>query len=202
MVDSVVEFRGLDSFISAIERSNGNRNKAAKLAINDTARKKRTEGKKAIREQVNLKASYVNRNLRLTRKASVRDLGATIGGRNRPTQLSRYAARRLTKKAKHPERSKGYPELNIPPGRKLAGVSVKVKAGGTRHKMRGAFLLPLQNTDRLGVAVRTGDEQDDYEILYGPSVGQVWQDVRQELAPGAEQRLSDEFIRQLNRLIR
>lgn len=201
MADAFVQFQGIDRFISSLERASANTNKAAKLAINDTARKKRTEGKKAIRDQVNLKASYVNQNLRLTRKASVADLGATISGRNRPTQLSRYGARRLTKKAKHPERSEGYPELDIPAGRKLAGVSVKVKAGGKRQKMRGAFLLPLNNTDRLGVAVRNGPDQSDYEILYGPSVGQVWRDVREDLAPGAEEQLSDEFIRQLNRFI-
>lgn len=190
---------GLAEVRSALGKAGSVSRKAAKLAINDTARRMRTAGSKAIREQVNLKAKYVNDRLRITEKATDDSPFAIISGRRRPTRLDRYGTKQLTKRAKHPERSRGDPLRGIPAGKKAAGVSVKVKRKGARKKMRGAFLIPLNDSGGLGVALRTGKGRNAYEVLHGPSVDQVWTDVREDLE--AEKRLNAEFQRQLKRLL-
>ena len=146
---------GLHEIEALLQRFGRVNRKAAKLAINDTARKLRVRGSREIRGQVNLKAAYVNKNLKVSQKASATSLRAVISAKRRPVLLTRYGAKQLTRKAKHPESSKGDPLRGIPPGRKAAGVSVRVKKGGPRKKMRGAFFIPLIG-GAMGVAVRTG----------------------------------------------
>jgi len=204
--DSFARIEGLAELRSSLGRSGRVSRKAARLAINDTARRMRSAGSKAIRQQVNLKAKYVNERLEVSKPATDKSLTAVISGRKRNTLLYRYGAKILTRKAKHPERSEGFPALGIPAGRKLAGVSVKVKKGGARKKMRGAFIARgLKKSGASAVAIplpgkyTTGNRR--FEALYGPSVHQVWTDVREELAPEAEKRLSAEFRRQLKRLL-
>ncbi|WP_435102356.1 phage tail protein [Arhodomonas sp. AD133] len=192
---------GLAEVRSALGKAGSVSRKAARLAINDTARRMRTAGSKAIREQVNLKAKYVNDRLRITEKATDDSPFAIISGRRRETRLDRYGAKQLTRKAKHPSRSEGDPLRGIPAGKKAAGISVKVKRGGPRKKMRGAFFIPLKDSGGLGVATRTGKGKNAYEVEHGPSVHQVWRDVREDLAPEAEERLNSEFQRQLKRLL-
>lgn len=198
MVNTLVRMDGLDEVRAALGRSGRVSRKAARLAINDTARKIRTASSKAVRDQVNLKAAYVNRHLRLTQRATDSELAAVISARTRPTRLARYGAKQLTRKA---PRATGDPSRNIPAGRKQAGVSVKVQKGGARRKMRGAFLIPLQSAGVEGVFVRTGSGDSDIEHLYGPSVDQVFQDVREDVAPDTETMLAREFRRQLKRLL-
>ncbi len=206
MANTYARIDGLAEVRSALGRAGGVARKAARLAINDTARKMRTAGSKAIREQVNLKAKYVNDRLDVSKKATDDSLSAIISGRQRNTLLYRYGAKVLTRKAKHPERSKGFPALGIPPGRKLAGVSVKVKRGGPRKKMRGAFIVHgLKDSKASAVAIpmegRYSSGNRKFDALYGPSVQQVWTDVREDLAPEAERRLNAEYQRQLKRLL-
>lgn len=200
-----VTIDGLDLVRASLRSSGKTVRRAARLAINDTARKTRTEGSKAIREQVSLKASYVRKHLQL-RPANDANLRATITATKRPVLLSRYGAKQLTRKAKQPRRSTGNPRWNIQPGRKSAGVSVKVKAQGPRKKMRSAFFIPLKagkyhSAGATGVAVRTGPRPDDYRVLHGPSVDQVWRDVREQVSPAAGVNLQRQFIRQLERLL-
>ncbi len=193
-----VRIDGLAEVRAALARAPRAAQRAAKLALNDTARKMRTAGSKAIRQQVNLKASYVNKHLRVSERARPKQLTAVISATKRPVLLSRYGAKQLTRKAKHPARSKGDPLRGISPGRKAAGVSVKVKA--QRKKMRGAFLVPgLRGSGVMGVAIRTGAGPNAIKVLHGPSVDQVWRDVREDIAPEAEAHLSREYRRQLAR---
>ena len=48
-----------------------------------------------------------------------------------------------------------------------------------------------------GVVQRTGTGRNDYRVLYGPSVDQVWSDVKDEVRPLIEPRLAAEFLKQL-----
>lgn len=200
----MVEFvgiRGLAKLQANIGRVGATSRKAARLAINDSARWGRSQGSKEIRRQVNLKASYVNKHLEVSKKASDKSLAAVISATKRPVLLNRYGAKQLTRKAKGSARSKGDPLRGIPAGRKSAGISVKVKARGSRKKMRGAFFVPLKGSGVMGLATRTGPKRDDYEVHYGPSVDQVWRSVRDDISPEVEARLAREFQRQLKRLL-
>ena len=48
-----------------------------------------------------------------------------------------------------------------------------------------------------GIAMRTGPRRNDYRILYGPSVDQIFRDVKDEIRPEVEQMLSDEVLKQM-----
>ncbi|MFW6021783.1 MAG: phage tail protein [Guyparkeria sp.] len=165
-------------------------------AINQTARKARTSASKEIRAQVRLKAGYVNEHLKVKRQATRSRPEAIIAGRDRPTRLARYGAKQLTRKAK--TGGTGDRLRRIPAGRKQAGVSVGVKRGGKRSKMRGAFMLPLRNSGVMGVFVRTGPGKKDIKHLYGPSVNQMLKSVFPKILPETADELSRQYERQLS----
>ncbi len=173
---------------------------AAQRAVNRTAERTSTAARRAIREQINLPAQYLTgtdssgrQRLGITKKASGADLEAVITGRQRPTSLARFIS--------------GAPA----PGR--AGVTVQVAPGFARF-MRRAFVIRLpagsgsvETKNNLGLAIRLRPDEvihnkrvmrqveGNLYLLYGPSVDQVFNTVREDVAPGAEAFLADEFIR-------
>lgn len=152
-------------------------------AVNHAAQRARTMGSRLIRDEVKLSATYVNDRLKVSQKASSADPTAMISGRGRATQLSRFSSRQLTTKAK------------LPGKQRLAGARVEVKPG--RQKvLPGGWVMDLKGGNR-GVVVRTGTGKNDYKVLYGPSVDQLWQRVREQIAPEVDDVLLVEFIRQL-----
>ena len=159
-------------------------------AVNHAAERGRTLGSRLIREQVKLPAGYVNSRLHVDRKANPKNITAMITGRGRATQLSRFGARQLTQPAK------------LPGKRRLAGVRVEVKPG-QQKVLPGAWLMSLKrghySSGNVGVVTRTGPGPDDYRVHYGPSVDQLWRDVREQVAPEIDDLLLAEFILQLER---
>jgi hypothetical protein len=173
----------------------------ARMAINRTAERARVWGAKEIRTQVNFPASYLSgKDSRLyIRKRAVGDnLEAIITGRFRPTSLARFV--------------KG---SNLRPGRRTTPLTVEVHPGEAR-RLKGAFLVKLRAgnvlTDtkyNLGLAIRLQPGQRPREsrgavqldrnvwLLYGPSVNQVWDTVREDIAPKTEEFLRNEFNRLL-----
>ena len=177
----------LKGAVSALE-------KAQMRAVNRVASKTRTAASKAIRQQVKLPASYVNQNLTVTKKATITQPEAVISGRKRPTRLARYGAKQMTRVARG---AAGDMVRGIASGRKQAGVSVAVRKGGARKKMRKAFLIPLNGSGEMGVFVRTGRGKKDIKHLYGPSVDQVFNSVRNDLKPEIRRNLVSEYQAQL-----
>jgi hypothetical protein len=159
--------------------------RAAMRAVNKTAEKGNTLASRAIRSQVNLTAGYVKDHLRIAAKATEDNLTARIVAEPRPVLLSRFGATQLWKKGK-----------TVP--KRTAGVSVKVKAGGARKKLRGAFFIRLKDSGALGVAVRVnGSPRNEIDVLHGPSVDQVFRSVREDIAPELQDYLTDTFRAQL-----
>lgn len=169
---------------------------ASYRAVNAAARKARTSASREIRDQLRLKAGYVNENLTVAKRATRQKPEAEVAGRSRPTRLARYGAKQLTRKAK--THASGDEIRGISTGRKQAGVSVGVKKGGSRSKMRGAFQLPLLNSGVMGVFVRTGPGEKDIKHLYGPSVNQALETVFPEITPDAADELKRQYERQLS----
>ncbi|PWG61771.1 phage tail protein [Spiribacter halobius] len=198
---STVRVKGLKQVARRFDRTERQTRRAAKLAINDTVRKMRTLGSREIRKQVALKASYVKKHLNV-QLATERSLFGRVYATRRPVLLSRFGAKQLTRKASG---AAGDPSRSIPAGRKQAGVSVRVKAGGSRKKMRGAFFIrlkrgPYRGEGATGLAIRTGPGRDAIDVKHGPSVDQVWRDVRDNIQPQADENLAREMRRQLRRL--
>jgi hypothetical protein len=197
-----IQQRGLEEAIRTVRRIPGALTKASVKAVNQTAREARKFTAQAVYDSVMLKKADINQRLSVN-KATRSNTKAALTAHARPRLLASYGARVRTAPVKHPRRSKGYAQLGIPPGRKMAGVSVKVKRSGSRKLMRPAFLLVLRSNN-IGLAVRTGRGRDDYEIRYGPSVAQVvsWNDDEIEafIGEGLSRTFEAQLVQALERL--
>ncbi len=190
------------------ERRLGRMSRAVRLAayraLKRTAVTARKLGAQQIGRELNLKRTYIRDKLKIVDPTTDR-LQAVIKASKTRVLLTRYDARQLVRAAPG---AKGSPIRGIPPGRKAAGVSVKVKRAGPRRKLRAAFLAPLgtkKSGERiLGVAIRTGRTRRGFRVLYGPSVDQAWKSVRRqvldEIQPLLERRFADELRHRLRRL--
>lgn len=149
-----------------------------------------------ITEQVALSKSYVQGRLFVSQRANNTDPTAVISGRVRSTQLRRYKGTQL------------YVSAKLPGKKRLAGTSVQVKTGRGASVLKHTWLIKLKHgeTDAragltMGIAERTGKDRNDFKILYGPSVDQVWRDVKDEITPDVEKLLEAEWLRQMRDLI-
>lgn len=139
-------------------------NYGAELAI-DAAEDK-------ISLDLNLQPDYVRSKISVSKRASARDLSATVSARRRGLLLSRFDAKQ-----------------NMVAG-KRAGISLKIKNKSARKTMKSAFFIKLKKGKQakagaLGVAIRpTADmqlnrreqfekNQRGYVVLHGPSVSQA-----------------------------
>lgn len=141
-------------------------------AANVTGKKVITDTKRDIASQLNLTQRDIAAVMSLNQATPAKSV-SVVKVRKTPIRLARYSARQLTTPAK---RAKGDAMRGIPPGRKQAGVSVKVARGGARKKMKGAFLVPLRGGtvsggNGMGVFFRQGKE---IIHVYGPSQYQLF----------------------------
>ena len=157
---------------------------AAYRAINRVNRQDLTRIKKDIGQILNLKAGYIAGKLR-ERKANSTDLEASVSAEKRGILLSRFPHRQLYRSRKGKRRP--------------AGISVKVLKRGRAQKMRGAFLVPLRNGNGQGIAVREGRSRYPIRVLHGPSISQVFDQIRDGLAPEVQRQLEARFLHEINR---
>jgi len=179
---------------------------SARIAINSvTSRKAVPRMRKAMRDEVNFPAGYLEDTSRFgqTKKATDADLTASITARFRPTSLARFSQ----------DSQEG--------ARRTGGVRVKVNRTGGAKRIDGAFFVRLRRgadtSDgfNLGLAIRLKPGQvirgrkkggqgiqlaPDLYLLYGPSVDQVFREVSVAESPAVADDLQREFIRQYVRL--
>ena len=182
--------RDLQRDLSAIKNGSS---KAMSRAINHTLGVTRTEASQRIRKQVALKAGYVKDRL-VIRKATIAKPVGMIRTPSRGVLLSRYANRSYKSKP---------------------GLGVKVKAGGGFKHMPGAFFIgPLKNSGATAIAIRTEKALPSrsgallkpkrfqgIKILYGPSVSQVFTDVKDDLQAPSGNRLMQRLAYEADRLL-
>lgn len=206
----LIEVRGLDGLASYFKDFPDLSQKAARLAINASARYASRVASKRIREQVAFKRSYLGEagsaNAKIQIKyASGNDISAVVLARDRPTSLARFAVGTPT----FGRRKKG----TRPPG-------VRVKTGGGVQRLKNGFYVrlnrgPIFTVDHfnLGLAVRLKEGEPKPSpkasplgggtyLLYGPSVAQVFDTVREDIAPEVGDYVRMEFLRQFERLAR
>lgn len=166
----------------------GNSEDALRIAINKTAPKIKTLASKAIRTQVRLSASYVGERLLIT-KATRKKLTGAIGTPSRGILLSRFSTDPLIAGDKV-----GWikPPL-IPPG----GIRVKVKPDGAPKVVQGdtgrkPFYMVLNNGANVGIMRRSADGK--VQALYGPSLSQVFNTVRDDVLPAAGAELQAQLL--------
>lgn len=180
--------------------------KAAYLAINTAARKAHSLAKKEMLKQVKFPSSYLGTpetgHLKVKQWAAEDNLVATISAQFRPTSLLRYVTNQSTLRKKAsptgPTVGRGTARLQIKPG--------------SISSIDNAYILRLKNgNEGLGIRLKMGEEptgttaakrygKTNWWLLYGPSVNQVFNDVRDEISPTVVQILNMEFSRQIARL--
>lgn len=202
-----VTFRGLDDVRKLVAGIPEKVDQASAFAVNEAARYGQAESSRRIREQVAFSASYVgsaedpNSRLRIAKRAKVGDLEAVIAGRTRPTSLAQFV--------------KGAFKRNRP-------VRVKVSASKGMQTIANAFPMKLRrgtgvydpNNANLGLAIRLGKDEKvrnkhqmvqvsgSLYLLYGPSVDQVFRDVRYDVQEPVADVLESSFLRNFARLNR
>jgi len=139
-------------------------------ALNKTANKAKTQAAKRIKQEIILPAKYVKSKLHIN-KAHKNKLYAKIEANKRGIQLRRFFVKQLVKKGK-----------TVP--EKPGGIAVKVKRGKMK-RMPGAFLIKLKGNNGYGIAMREkgAKGRKNYKVLHGPSVSQVFDQVRPDIQP-------------------
>jgi len=192
----MIEQIGIDTAKQAFAELPANLKAALIKTINSVVPDVRELAIERITGQVSLTKAYVKGRLYVSQRANNTDPTAVISGRVRSTQLRRYQGTQL------------YTAAKLPGKRRLAGTSVQVKAGKGSTVLKHTWLIKLKHGDTdaragltMGIAERTGKGRNDYKILYGPSVDQVWRGVKDEITPEVEAKLEDEWRRQMRELI-
>jgi GMP synthase (glutamine-hydrolysing) A subunit len=148
-----------------------------------------------VREQVRLSASYVGDKLTVS-KASRANLSAAIMTPSRGLLLSKFSTDALIAGEK-------VSWLKPPPVPPL-GIRVKVKPDGAAKRVAGdsettgqPFYLVLKNSGALGIAARrqsAGNRGGKLKVFHGPSLSQVFDEVRQEVLPEAGSELTAQLL--------
>ena len=156
-------------------------NRALSRALNKTASKTKSEASKAIRQQVNLTASYVRERLKgpangWEYKATINRLQAKISTPKRGILLREFVTN----------------FANARPGKPSTPIRVKVKAGGASQVLVSGFYVRTKNSNvitpavsneilrRLGMT-RTLDS-GAFTVLHGPSLSQVFTTVKDQIS--------------------
>lgn len=181
---------GLETMIKQMEDFSSKRRFDAVKAVNKVIVSSRTHAASDITDQVAFPAGYLgsasdpNSRLAVTKKATRNDIEAVISARVRPTSLARF----------------------ISGSRKPGDIRVNVEKNKISAPMRGAFVVRLRNgNEGLAQRVHAGHTlrnsygakrlSNNVYLLYGPSVDQVFQTVREDIAPQAITDLRDEMYR-------
>jgi hypothetical protein len=171
----------------------GNSNEATRVAINKTGPRIRTIASRNIREQVRLKAGYVNERLKFTR-ATRNELVGRIRTPSRGILLSRFST--------DTQISGDKVSWIKPPPTPPRGIRVKVKPTGAAKVFGGhsdidgqPFYLVLGN-GRIAIAGRRkvpGPRGGKFRVFYGPSLSQVYDDVKDDVGPEASEAFTREM---------
>jgi hypothetical protein len=167
----------------------GNSADAVRVAINRAAPKVKTKASQAIRTQVRLKAGYVN-GLLTVKKASRANLSGRITTPSRGLLLTRFST---------DAQISGGTFTGLPPIPKR-GIRVKVKPSGPIKVVTSEpkpFYIILPKSNALAIARRRttlGSEGGKIEVLYGPSLSQVFNTVRDDVLPEASEIYQAELL--------
>lgn len=185
----------LQEAVDLFEYVGGNSNDALRVAINKTGPKVRTKSSQRIRQQIRLKARYVNERLKFQRATRLK-LGGSIVTPSRGLLLSRFST-----DAQVANENIGW---IAPPDQPARGVRVRVKPQGPTRTVGGdgettgrPFYLVLRNSRQIGIAARrrvAGPRGGKLKVFHGPSLSQVFNDVRDDVLPEAQAELTSQLM--------
>lgn len=159
----------------------------AQTAINSTLKRSKPKAVRAVRAQVALPRAYVDERMREIPATKDR-LEGRLATPKRGLLLSRFnfVERLLTRRRTRTRKGKGKKGESY---KARAGIRVQVKPSGGKKLMPGAFLIRLRRGKELGTDVgiairkRRAKGRSNYTVRHGPSLSQVFFDVRDEIKP-------------------
>lgn len=182
--------RDMEITLDALAQMQGLTRGVATTVLNETAREGRDEAVRRIGLLVNLKPDYVRAHLRWSGVTQVGkdSLEAKIQATGRGTLLTRFPYRVL--------REKNHSKAGSHP----AGISGSI-VPGRQYTQRNFWVIPnLKKSHTSGLAYRTGSARNDFIVLHGPSVNQVFQSARGDLSADLQQRLTAKALARINEL--
>ncbi|MNZ06983.1 hypothetical protein D3C78_237480 [compost metagenome] len=183
--DSVrVEFRGAEQALADLKTTPERLRRAVQLALNTVGRRTRTRSWRAIRDEINLKPSYIRNEVNFI-PATPDELRVILYARKQGVTLSQFPHKQLWRRGKGGKRVK-------------AGVRVNVGHNWT-ELVEGAFIAPIGGVGGL-IVERHGKPRLPIDVLRGPSPSQVLGTLLQDIGDQAERDLEQETRRQLNRI--
>lgn len=205
MTVQAIEAIGLDQFDAIFKDLGDKADKAARMAINDTAVFARRIGAEEIASRVNFTKQYLtggaHPRLAISRRATDANLEAVVTGRDRPTSLARFTSRSPSF-----GRQGSSPPLQVARKGSSAPVKgsffVKLRAGSADSgQFNVGLAVRLKPGERIPGKTKMAPTKSGLYLLYGPSVGQLYRTVSVESEPQVANHLVDEFVRQIERTL-
>lgn len=176
-------------------------NRALARALNRTASKGKTLASREIRKQVRLSAADVRERLagpanRFDCKATINKLTAKISTAKRGIRLDNFLVSAAPTRA-------GRPTTPIKVRVKPSGAAETIASGWwVRAKSSGGYLIAVDNDvlRRLGMKTKIGGSLS-YTALHGPSLSQVFEDVKDQLGGELQAALADNLQHEMEWLI-
>ncbi|HCA36846.1 MAG: hypothetical protein CMM07_17660 [Rhodopirellula sp.] len=173
-------------------------------SLNKTITKSRTESSKEIRKQVRLNAAYVKSLMTIT-KASQKKLQAKISTPSRGLLLSRFS----TDTSIAGDKTSWLKPPSIP----KRGIRVKVKPTGGAKVFEGdseikgkPFYMVLPGTNGrvaiVGRRSKIGSDGGRIKVFYGPSLSQVFTDVKEDIAEPLALYQLQQFEKEIDAILR
>ncbi len=177
--------------------------RAHSRSLNKTVTKGRTDSSKEIRKQIRLNAAYAKSLLTIT-KASQKNLSARITTPVRGLLLSRFSTNTSISGDKV--------SWLKPPSIPARGLRIKVKPNGSPVPFSGddeivgkPFYMVLPGTGRVGIVGRKaklGAQGGKIKVFYGPSLSQVFTDVKEDLSEPLAQYQLEQFEKEIDAILR
>lgn len=179
--------------------------KVLSRSLNKTAAKARTVSSKKIREQVNLKAGFVNERLKID-KANWGSLKARLSAKRRGLLIGNYLHGVTGRTAKGNNRYGKLIDYNAKKKMYSVGdlsqpLKLKIKPrGGAKAVPKDWFILPkLKGVNIPALAKREGNK---LKVIYAPSISQVFSDVRDDIDDDMSGYLLDVTEREISAVMR
>jgi len=183
--DSIrIDAKGLEAQLQRLDSAPARLTRAVRLALNTVGRRARTIAWREIREEINLKPSYIRNEVNYI-PATEAALQVVIYARRKGVTLSQFPHRQLYRRGKNGKRVK-------------AGIRVSVSKTSV-ELVEGAFIAPIGPAGGL-IVERIGKPRLPIDVLHGPSPSQVMETKLDDIGDQADSLLQREIERQLNRL--
>ena len=200
-----VEIDNLAPLARGLRESPQNAREAARRAVNLAAERARTLGKREIQKQSALTPTYLDAKLKVSKKATLSDLSADVTGRGRATSLARFATNRGDA-GKQRKLAKVRVKPNRAPKTIKRSFLVRLRAGkedltntGLAIRVSRGQAAVLQRRKGVDGLVKFGKptRRSQAFLFYGPSVDQLFDKTRDDIAPAVGRALELEALRQL-----